>query len=73
MPLRGTLDVSKAKKLLNFHSKWSLDIELSKIYHLVQRFIEVIIFVLKKLNIRPIIRLNCFNTQQLKKNLKRYF
>ena len=25
MPIRGTLDVSKAKKLLNFESKWSLD------------------------------------------------
>lgn len=25
MPLRGTLDVSKAKKLINFNSKWSLD------------------------------------------------
>tara|TARA_B100000674_G_C37905184_1_gene945794 strand:- start:22 stop:1038 length:1017 start_codon:yes stop_codon:yes gene_type:complete len=30
MPLRGTLDISKAKKLLNFHSKWSLDIGYPK-------------------------------------------
>ena len=30
MPLRGTLDVSKARKLLNFHSKWPLDIGYPK-------------------------------------------
>ena len=29
MPVRGTLDISKAKKLINYNSEWSLDHGLS--------------------------------------------
>ena len=38
-PYRGTLSTNKAKKLLKYNSKWSIEKRLSKIYKLVQRFL----------------------------------
>ena len=40
MPERGTLDVSKAKKLLDYSPQFNLEKGLHQIYQMVQKFLE---------------------------------